>query len=308
MHLGGATILATAKRCELAERTIWAAIKAYREGGWKAVHVHRGHRPRGAGRALRPEQEREIKSLIRGHTPCELDMNRVLWTRPAVAELIERRYGIRLAVRAIDEYLKRWGFTPHPPLKKAHARFPEAIAHWVHAEYPKIAKRARLEGAEIQWGCEKVLRSEDSSCRPEEALSEAPPTRSRAALRRSPAMLNNIRGDKLGLISAVTNKGKAHWKIFSGALSARIFIEFLDLLVRNSDRKIFLILYNLRVHRSKLAGDWLAEHSDTIEVFYLPNYSAAFSRITDLVPEVGSLRTRVENHGEGIPSIHELDA
>ena len=36
---------------------------------------------------------------------------------------------------------------------------------------------------------------------------------------------------------------------------------------------MFLILDNLRVHHSKPVKAWLAEHTDDIEVFYLPSYS-----------------------------------
>jgi hypothetical protein len=83
--------------------------------------------------------------LIRDHVPDQLKMNYALWTRQAVGELIERRYGIRLAVRAVGEYLKRWGFTPQRPLKKAYEQSPAAVSKWVNEEYPKIAKRAKLE-------------------------------------------------------------------------------------------------------------------------------------------------------------------
>jgi transposase len=153
MHLGGATIAATADQCELAERTVWAAVKSYRQGGWPAVWVRHGHRPQGSGRALSPEQEREIRRLIRDHVPDQLKMNYALWTRQAVGELIERRYGIRLAVRAVGEYLKRWGFTPQRPLKKAYEQSPAAVSKWVNEEYPKIAKRAKLEAGATKPDC-----------------------------------------------------------------------------------------------------------------------------------------------------------
>jgi hypothetical protein len=38
--------------------------------------------------------------------------------------------------------LKRWGFTPQRPLKKAYEQSPEAVAKWVNEEYPKIAAQA----------------------------------------------------------------------------------------------------------------------------------------------------------------------
>ena len=36
---------------------------------------------------------------------------------------------------------------------------------------------------------------------------------------------------------------------------------------------MFLILDNLRVHHAKPVKAWLAEHTDKMEVFYLPSYS-----------------------------------
>ena len=44
-------------------------------------------------------------------------------------------------------------------------------------------------------------------------------------------------------------------------------------LVKNSDKKVFLILDNLKVHHSYLVQDWLEEHKNQIEVFFLPSYS-----------------------------------
>ena len=44
-------------------------------------------------------------------------------------------------------------------------------------------------------------------------------------------------------------------------------------LIKDADRKVFLILTNLRVHHAKKVKAWLTERTDRIEVFYLPSYS-----------------------------------
>ena len=44
-------------------------------------------------------------------------------------------------------------------------------------------------------------------------------------------------------------------------------------LIKDSDKKIFLILDNLKVHHSHLVKDWLKEHEKKTEVFFLPSYS-----------------------------------
>jgi transposase len=261
MRLGGATIADTARLCEIGERTVWAATKAYKSSGWAAVTVHHGHRPTGTGRALTPEQEREVQRLIRDHVPDQLKMSYALWTRQAVRELILRRYDVLLAVRAVGNYLNRWGFTPQKPLKKAYEQSPLAVGKWLDEEYPAITKLAKQEGAEIHWGDETGLRSDDVRGRGYAPKGQTPVLR-----------IKNIRSS-LSVISTVTNKGQMRWRIFSGALDARILIDFLKRLTRNAAKKIFLILDNLRVHHAKVVQQWLAENADKIEVFYLPSYS-----------------------------------
>ena len=88
------TVPETARQCELSPNTVVKAHQAYRGGGWAAVKVKRGHRPKGSGCLLSPEQEQEDQWLIQDRTPDQLKMSYALWTRQAVGELIEARYGI----------------------------------------------------------------------------------------------------------------------------------------------------------------------------------------------------------------------
>ena len=71
----------------------------------------------------------------------------------------------------------------------------------------------------------------------------------------------------------MTNKGQMRWKVFSGALNAKIMIGFMKRLVHGRQKRVFLILDNLRVHHSKAVKKWLGENADKIQVFYLPSYS-----------------------------------
>lgn len=61
--------------------------------------------------------------------------------------------------------------------------------------------------------------------------------------------------------------------IVEGAFNSDKLIEFLQALIEDAKKKVFLILDNLRVHHSKPVKAWLAEHQAQIEVFYLPSYS-----------------------------------
>jgi transposase len=162
LRLGGATIAETVAQCELGRSAVIRAMQCYKRGGWKSVAVPIVGRPSGSGRQLAAEQEKKIQQLIQDRTPDQLKLSYALWTRQAVNELIEALYGIRLTVRNMGKYLKRWGFTPQRPLKKAYEQSPEAVHQWVNEQYPKIAAQAKKEGAEIQWGDETGLRSDDA--------------------------------------------------------------------------------------------------------------------------------------------------
>jgi transposase len=61
--------------------------------------------------------------------------------------------------------------------------------------------------------------------------------------------------------------------IIDGNFGAERLIEFLQALIKDAARKIFLILDNLRAHHSKPVKAWLAGRIDRIEVFYLPSYA-----------------------------------
>ncbi len=55
-------------------------------------------------------------------------------------------------VRTVGEYLRRWGYTPQKPIKRAYERNPVQVKKWLEEEYPEISRRAKAEGAGIPVG------------------------------------------------------------------------------------------------------------------------------------------------------------
>jgi transposase len=250
-----------AQQTGLSRTGVFDICKRHDEGGAKALVDRIGGRKLGEERLLSAEQEALVQRLITDKTPDQLKLGYALWTRGAVAELIEARCGVRLQVRTMGKYLKRWGFTPQKPMKKAYEQSPAAVKAWLDTSYPVIAQRAKLEGADIHWSDESGLRSDDVR------------GRSFAPKGKTPLVSVPNKRHSLSIISSVTNKGEMRWKIFDGALNASIFIDFLKRLIRNAKKKIFLIVDNLRVHHSRPVKAWLEANAAKIEVFYLPSYS-----------------------------------
>jgi len=57
--------------------------------------------------------------------------------------------------------------------------------------------------------------------------------------------------------------------VYRDTMNAKTLIRFLRRLIKDVGRKLFLVVDNLRVHHSKLVHEWLEQHREQIEVFYL---------------------------------------
>ena len=257
----GHTVKAVASAFGVGKSTVdkWWAL--YRKGGLQALHPSKRGRKQGQKRRLSIEQESELCVLIAEKTPDQLKMTFALWTRRAVVELIRKHYGLRMPIRTVGEYLKRWGYTPQKPLKRAYEQNPKAVQRWLDEEYPAIHAQAKREGAEIHWADETGLRSDSQH------------GRGYAPKGKTPEQRINAKRVSANLISTVTNQGKVRFMVFDGGMNAQLLIEFLKRLIKGAKRKVFVILDNLRVHHAKIVMAWVAEHADEIELFFLPSYS-----------------------------------
>ncbi len=226
-----------------------------------AAVVNRGGRPKGDGRHLTSRQEAQAFRWVCGRYPEQLRLPFALWTRRAVQALFRSRFDVAMPIRTVGLYLERWGLTPQRPARRAYERNDGAVEHWLRVEYPKIARKAKELGAEINWGDETGLRSDESR------------HRGYALRGRTPILRIPVRRSSLSVISALTNQGTVRFMIFKGALSPEILLRFLKRLIHGRKRPIFLILDNLRVHKARKVAAWVEANASRIQIFFLPPYS-----------------------------------
>jgi transposase len=234
-------------------------VKAYREGGEKALKARRRGRPKGG--SLLPWQAAQVAKTVVDRYPEQLKLPFYLWTREAVAELIECRFGIRLSVWTIGRYLSRWGFTPQKPLRRAFEKNPEEVHRWLEQDYPTIRKQAKREKACIYWGDEMGLRSDHAT------------GRSYGRRGQTPVIPGTGVRFRCNMISSVTNRGRLNFMVFKKRFQAEVFLKFLRRLVRQAKGKVFLIVDRHPVHRSKKVKGWLEKNVQHIRMFFLPSYS-----------------------------------
>jgi transposase len=257
----GMTYKAISEVIDVHYTTICGWWKVYEKEGAKGIRLKIRGRKDGDKRTLNPEQEKELQKIIEDKEPDQLKLPFALWTRRAVLQIIKNLYRIDMPVRTVGEYLKRWGFTPQKPLKRAYEQNPEAVKKWMTETYPEITEKAKKERAEIHWGDETGL------------CSDTQHGRSYAPRGGTPVIRLCAKKNRINLISSITNQGKVRFMVYHDTMNSQTLIKFLKRLIKDTDQKVFLILDNLRVHHSKLVKEWLARHREEIELFHLPSYS-----------------------------------
>jgi transposase len=242
-------------------QTVNTWVKRHREQGGDGLLDGRRVSPRRGKGISSAEEAGQIRRWIVEQTPDQLGLPFGLWTSRAVRELIERRFAKRLGFTAVQLHLRRWGLTPQKPLVRAKQRQPAAIAAWLEAAHPAIARRARAARAAIYWGDETGISNQD------------PIGRSYAPRGETPVIARSAKRVTRSMISAVSNRGLMRFMLYEGALNADGFIAFLRRLTKDAGRKVFLIVDHLKVHKADKVRAWVESHRHEVELFYLPAYA-----------------------------------
>jgi len=255
----GISQVEAARTFGVSRMSIYNWRRAMAVGGRAALKAHK-RGPKG-GLRLAGHQAATVVRMIDDRCPDQLRLPFALWTRQAVGELIQRRYGLKLSVWTVGRYLRHWGFTPQKPVRRAYERDPEAVQRWLERDYPAIRRRAKAQRAEIYWGDQMGLRSDH----------QTGTSYGRRGV--TPVIPGTGRRFGCNMMSAITNRGQLAFMVFKCRFTTKVMIVFLGRLVRHARRKVFVVLDGHPVHRAKAVGRWLAEHAEQIEMFLLPGYS-----------------------------------
>ena len=246
------------KQLGVSRQAVYTWVEKHTKSGKAGLKIHKRGRPKGT--QLQPWQAAQIVNLIKNSCPDELSLPFFLWTRESVGLLIQRKFDIKLSKWTVGRYLVNWGFSPQKPARRAIEQNPKAIERWLDVEYPAIQKLARKEKATIHWGDEMGLRSDHNV------------GRTYGVKGKTPVVKRTGNRFSCNMISTITNLGKLRFMVFHENFTEDVFIRFLEKLIRQIDRKVFLIVDNHRSHKSKKVNAWLKRNMEHICLFYLPSY------------------------------------
>lgn len=215
----------------------------------------------GAPPKVNAKQMQKLAKIIRARNPLQLNFEFALWTLAMVREVIRREFDINLSEVSVGRLMRRIGYTPQRPLYRAWQQDPALVESWRTKDYPKIARRAKREGALIFFGDESGIRSD----------YHAGTTWGQRGI--TPVIKATGARYSMNMLSAVNAMGHFRFMIVDGSVNASVFREFLRRLIEGMDRKIFLIVDGHPAHKAKLVQSFVAENADRIELFFLPPYA-----------------------------------
>jgi len=261
-------------------RHVQSTIKAYKDGGIVGINLKQRGRKQGDKRTLTPAQEKEIRNIIVDKNPEQLKLPGCMWTRNNIRDLIKRQYKINMPLSTLGYYLARWGLSVQRPRKQAYKQDGQKVDNWLNEEFPGITERAKIENAEIFFGDEVGVQN------------TANYAKGYAPIGQTPVVKVESKKMRANMLSAISNRGKLRFVIYKDNMNSDKLIDFMRRLINDIKKKVFLILDNLRVHRSKKVCNWLEKHKSRIEVFYLPPYAPEYNPDellnADLKREVGN--------------------
>ena len=239
-------------------RTLYRWLEAYHYGGADALAA----KPiAGAPPKLNAQQMAQLARLVRDGTPLQYKFEFALWTLAIIRALIKDCFGVSLSEVSVGRLMKRLGFTPQRPLYRAWQQDEELVAQWREQEFPKIAARAKREGAVVLFGDESGIRSDHhagTTWAPEGQTPVVEATGARYGL---------------NMLSAISATGQLRFMTVEGRVTGTVFRDFLSRLITGMDRKIFLVVDGHPAHKSKLVKRFVEDNAERLELFYLPPYS-----------------------------------
>ena len=119
------------------ERAVTRWMAAYRKGGDAAIAAEPtpGRPPKLSGR-----RERAVLAWL-AKSPEAFGYKTAPWTTRCLAEVIEKRFGVRFHSNYLAAWLTERGYSPQKPETPAVERDNPAIARWAAEDWPRILKK-----------------------------------------------------------------------------------------------------------------------------------------------------------------------
>lgn len=189
-----------------------------------------------------------------------------LWTLRRVARLIMERFGFKTSPSEVWRLLRRMGWSPQKPQRKARERDEAKINQWKTERWPELRAKADKEGRTIIFVDECGFSQKTTA------------KKTWAPSGQTPVLEMNFNWDKLSVIGGISLKS-IWFQIHEESVKSAQVTAFLDQLKRYVKGNLLIIWDGLPAHRSKVVAQYLSEQQGRILVERLPAYAPELNPI-----------------------------
>lgn len=246
------------KALGICRATMYGWLARYGNGGWSALDARKRD---GRKTKLDAKAIQWIYKTVTEKNPLQLKFTFALWTAKMIGQIIFTQFDVKLSKASVCQLFAQLGVTPQRPVWRAYQQRPEEVQKWLQEEYPRIRQLAEKKKAIIFFGDEAGVRLDHHSGTTWADKGETPVVSSTGA------------GFGLNLISAVIAQGEFRFMTVKGRVGAPKFIDFLNRLLHNAERMIFLIVDGHSAHKAKSVRRFIESVKDRLQLFFLHPYS-----------------------------------
>ncbi len=179
-----------------------------------------------------------------------------------MADLIERKFNIRLGVTAVGALLAKLGLTPQKPLQRAYQRDPDAIEAWRLERFPAIARQAKTSGGEVYFWDRSGFRADTVHGKTWGKKKGETPVVERPGQRQS-----------ISAASAVNARGAFWYCTYHGGLTAELFVTLLRRRMRRRSKPVHWWSTGFPAHKTALVKAYVASTKGMLTLHFLPGYA-----------------------------------
>ncbi len=215
----------------------------------------------GVQRIITEKMDAWLKEIILGLTPEDFGYQTHLWTCQILAELLSRRYGIRVVSETVNHHLREMNLTYQKPSYVPKEQDADEVEQFLNVEFPKIQRFANLIGADIGFEDEASVDLREHSGKTWGTCGETPEVH-----------VTGGRG-RFNILSIVTAKGVLNYHVTDKKINSKAYIAFLKQILKGRERPLILIADRATFHTSKAVRNFVGSNRHKIRIHFLPAYS-----------------------------------
>lgn len=218
---------------------------------------------------IKSQKEELEKIIIEG--PAAAGFPGACWRTPMIQCFIYERFKVFYAVNYISQLLKDMGFSYQKAKFVSDHKDPDKRKEWLKETWSEILKSAEEKNAHLLFGDEASFPQWGSLSYTWAKKGQQPVVKTSG---------NRKAYKVLGLVDYFS--GRFFCKGHEGRLNSESYKNFLEEVLKQTEKHLILIQDGARYHTSKAMKDFFTKHSKRITVYQLPSYSPDYNPIEKL--------------------------